>query len=239
MTPTLPLAFMAGVLSFLSPCVLPLVPSYLAYVGGSAAGGAQTQARRLALRNSLLFILGFSLVFVALGASASLIGSLLFAYREPLIRAGGVLIVLFGLIMLGVFRLPLFQREARLRFGGDSRTPWGAVLLGMAFAVGWTPCIGPVLGGILTLAASSGTLSSGTLLLASYALGLALPFFLAALALESFLKFSASFRRYLPWVERVAGTLLVAAGLLMLTGRYTALNQQLLRLTPEWLFSRL
>lgn len=236
MTPTVSLAFVAGLLSFLSPCVLPLVPSYLAYVGGSSA---QSRSRRLAVRNSLLFILGFSLIFIALGASASLIGSLLFAYREPLIRVGGLLVILFGLVMLGAFRLPLLQREARLRFAGDSSTPWGALLLGMAFAAGWTPCIGPVLGSILTLAGASGTLSTGALLLASYALGLALPFFLAALALEAFLKFSASFRRYLPWVERAAGGLLVVAGALMLSGHYTLLNQYLLRLTPEWLLSRL
>jgi cytochrome c-type biogenesis protein len=220
--------------------VLPLVPSYLAYVGGSAAGGAAARGpRRLALRNSLLFILGFSLVFIALGASASLLGSLLFRYRELAVRLGGVLIVLFGLLLLGVLKLPAFQREARLRFAGDSSTPWGAVLLGMAFAAGWTPCIGPVLGGILTLAASSGTLTQGTLLLMSYALGLGLPFFLSALALERFLKLSGALRRHLVWVERVAGALLVAAGLLMLSGRYTALNQQLLRFTPEWLFSKL
>ncbi len=240
MTPTVPLAFVAGLLSFLSPCVLPLVPSYLAYVGGSSVGGsALRRSRSFAIRNSLLFILGFSLVFVALGASASLLGALLFEHRETLVRLGGILVVLFGLVMLGVFRLPLLQREARLRFAGDSSTPWGALLLGMAFAVGWTPCIGPVLGGILTLAASSGTLREGALLLGSYALGLGLPFFLAALALESFLTFSASFRRYLPWVERASGGLLVAAGILMLTGRYTLLNQRLLELTPEWLLSRL
>jgi cytochrome c-type biogenesis protein len=236
MTPTVPLAFVAGLLSFLSPCVLPLVPSYLAYVGGSAAHSA---SRWPALRNSLLFILGFSLIFVALGASASLAGALLFEYREALIRAGGMLVLAFGLVMLGIFRLPWLRREARLRFAGDSSTPWGALLLGMAFAAGWTPCIGPVLGGILTLAGASGTLATGTLLLGSYALGLALPFFLAAVMLERFLSFSQSFRRYLPWVERAAGGLLVAAGLLMLTGRYTLLNRYLLDLTPEWLLSRL
>ena len=137
MTPTLSLAFAAGLLSFLSPCVLPLVPSYLAYVGGSA--GAR---RGVALRSSLFFVLGFSLVFVGLGASASLLGELLSAYRRELTIAGGVLIIFFGVVMLGV-RLPFLQRDARLRFSGETRTPVGAVLLGMAFAAGWTPCIGP------------------------------------------------------------------------------------------------
>lgn len=235
-TPTLPLAFAAGLLSFLSPCVLPLVPSYLAYVGGSSA---QARTRVVVLRNSLLFILGFSLVFIALGASASAFGSLLREYRGPFMTASGVLVVLFGLVMLGVLKLPFLYRDTRRTLKGDSSTPWGAVLLGVAFAAGWTPCIGPVLGGILTLAGATGTLSQGVLLLTSYALGLALPFFLAALALESFLKFSTAFRHYLPWVERVAGGLLVLAGVLMVTGTYTQLNSALIRYTPDWLLSKL
>lgn len=236
MTPTLPLAFAAGLLSFLSPCVLPLVPSYLAYVGGSSA---QAKTRAVVLGNSLLFILGFSLVFIALGASASAFGALLRAYRGPFMTASGVLVVVFGLVMLGVFKLPFLYRDTRRAFTGDSSTPWGAALLGVAFAAGWTPCIGPVLGGVLTLAGATGTLSQGVLLLTSYALGLAIPFFLAALAVESFLKFSAGFRRYLPWVERAAGGLLVVAGVLMVTGTYTRLNSALIRYTPEWLLSKL
>ncbi|MCA9836838.1 MAG: sulfite exporter TauE/SafE family protein [Trueperaceae bacterium] len=236
MTPTLSLAFFAGILSFLSPCVLPLVPSYLAYVGGAST---LDQRRQLAIRNSLFFILGFSLIFIALGASASAVGNLLRVYKPMLIMFGGALIVLFGLIMLGLIKLPFLYRDTRQQFKGDSTKPWGAILLGMAFAAGWTPCIGPVLGGILTLAGASGTLMQGVILLASYALGLAVPFFLAALALESFLKFSAKFRRYLPWVERISGALLVFAGVLMLTGRYTAFNSFLIRFTPDWLLSRL
>ena len=234
-SPTLPLAFVAGVLSFLSPCVLPLVPSYLAYIGGSSA---QTQ-RAKTLRNSLLFILGFSLVFTSLGASASLLGSVLRSFRGPMMSVGGVLIIAFGLVMLGVFKLPFMYRDTRQQFQGDSTTPWGAALLGMAFAAGWTPCIGPVLGAILSLAGASGTLSQGVLLLGIYALGLGVPFFLAAIALEAFLNFSAAFRRYLPWVERVSGALLVVAGVLMLSGTYTELNVYLIRFTPDWLFSRL
>lgn len=232
MTPTLPLAFMAGLLSFLSPCVLPLVPSYLAYVGG---GGAR---RGVALRSSLFFVLGFSLIFVGLGASASLLGSLLSAYRRELTIAGGLLIVFFGVVMLGV-RLPLLQRDARLRFSGETRTPVGAVLLGMAFAAGWTPCIGPVLGAALTLAGTSGQLGVGVSLLAVYALGLGVPFVLSALMLTSFTRFSKRFRPYLPWVERVSGAVLVVAGVMLLTGTYTALNGTLIRYTPDWLWSRL
>lgn len=238
MTPTLPLAFIAGVLSFLSPCVLPLVPSYLAYVGGSGAREGSSRGRWSMLRSSLFFVLGFSLVFVGLGASASALGGLLSAYRYELTLLGGVLILLFGLLMLGL-RLPWLQRDVRLRFHGETRTPVGAVLLGMAFAAGWTPCIGPVLGAALTVAGTSGTLGEGVTLLAFYALGLAVPFLLAALMLESFTRFTAGFQRYLPWVERVSGLILVGAGILMLTGSYTALNGYLIRFTPDWLWSRL
>ncbi len=237
MTPTLPLAFFAGVLSFLSPCVLPLVPSYLAYVGGSSAGGEAP--RNLLIRNSLFFILGFSLIFIGLGASASLIGSVLQENRRILTLVGGVLIVSFGLVMLGVIKLPFLYRDTRQQFSGDSSTPVGAVLLGMAFAAGWTPCIGPVLGGVLTLAGASGTLGFGVILLASYALGLAVPFLLSALAIGSFTRFSHRFRNYLPWVERVSGGILLIAGIMLLTGTYTELNTYLIRFTPEWLWSRL
>ncbi len=236
MTPTLTLAFAAGVLSFLSPCVLPLVPSYLAYVGGVGA------ARGAMLRSSLFFVLGFSLIFVGLGASASLLGGLLTAYRRELTLVGGVLIIFFGVMMLGV-RVPglqrLLGREARVRFTGETRTPVGAVLLGMAFAAGWTPCIGPVLGSVLTLAGTSDGLGQGALLLAFYALGLAVPFVLAAVMLGSFTRVSSRFRRYLPWVERVSGAILIVAGVMLLTGTYTALNATLIRYTPEWLWSRL
>lgn len=235
-TPTLPIAFLAGLLSFLSPCVLPLVPSYLAYVGGSGAGDG---GRLLVFRNSLFFVLGFSLVFVALGASASALGSLLLDYRYTLITVAGVLVVFFGLMMLGLFRLPIFYREFRFRFRGDAATPLGAALLGTAFGIGWTPCIGPVLGAILTLAGATGTLSQGVSLLAAYALGLAVPFLLAALAMGSFGRFYGGFRRFLPWVERTAGSLLVVVGVMMLSGYYTWLNSYLIRFVPPWLWDYL
>ena len=236
MTPTLGVAFAAGVLSFLSPCVLPLVPTYLAYVGGSGAA-----KRALLLRNALLFVLGFSLVFIAMGASASMLGGLLREYRGVLMVLGGVLVIVFGLVMLGVIRLPLLYRDTRRPLSADAnpQTPWGAVALGSAFAFAWTPCIGPVLGGILTIAGASGTLGTGVGLLAVYSLGLAVPFLLAALAFDPFLRVSRGLRPYLPWVERVAGGLLLVVGVMMITGTFTALNQLLLRLTPDWLFQRI
>jgi cytochrome c-type biogenesis protein len=236
MTPTLGVAFVAGVLSFLSPCVLPLVPTYLAYVGGSGAA-----KRALVLRNALLFVLGFSLVFVAMGASASALGSVLREHRSILMVVGGVLVIGFGLVMLGVIRAPFLYRDTRRPLDADAnpQTPWGAVALGSAFAFAWTPCIGPVLGAILTIAGASGTLANGVGLLAVYSLGLAVPFMLAALAFEPFLRMSRGLRPYLPWFERAAGGLLVVIGVMMLTGTFTALNNLLLRLTPEWLFQRI
>lgn len=233
--PTPPIAFLAGVLSFLSPCVLPLVPTYLAYVGGSGA------SRPVLLRNAGLFVLGFSLVFVAMGASASALGSVLRDQREVLTIAGGVLVILFGLVMLGVIRLPLLYRDTRRNVAQttDTQRPWGATLLGMAFAFGWTPCIGPVLGSILAAAGAAGTLAAGVGLLTAYAAGLAVPFLLAALAIEPFTRVSRGLRPWLPWIERGAGALLLVVGVLLVTGTFTRLNALLIRWTPEWLWSRL
>lgn len=231
--PGLSVAFLAGLFSFLSPCVLPLVPSYLAYVGGSSTGRATT------FRNSLFFVLGFSLVFVALGASASLLGGFLLSSRGLLIRIGGALIVTFGLMLLGVLKLPFLYRTARANYLGDAGTPLGATLMGMSFAIGWTPCVGPALGAILTLAGASATLVSGVSLLAVYAAGLALPFLLAAASLGSFRRFSSWFSPLLPWAERFAGLLLISFGVLMVSGYITWFNSLLIRVTPTWLLERL
>lgn len=236
MAPSFSLAFFAGILSFLSPCVLPLVPSYIAYIGGNSAVDTK---KYIVLRNSLFFILGFSIIFITLGASASVVGGLLRSYRPYLMTIGGLLIIFFALNMLGLFKLSFLMGDNRKQYQGNSATPIGATLMGMAFAAGWSPCIGPVLGSILTLAGASGTLSQGILLLSSYALGLGIPFFLAALATQQFLNFSSNFKKHLIWVERAAGGLLLVAGLLMVSGYYTTLSRFFLRFTPEWLFSKL
>jgi cytochrome c-type biogenesis protein len=235
MMPTPPVAFFAGVLSFLSPCVLPLVPPYLAYIGGSGS------TRPLLWRNAALFVLGFSLVFIALGASASALGSVLRAQGPALTIAAGAVVILFGLVMLGVVRIPLLYRDTRLSVGAGTNTqsPWGATLLGAAFAFGWTPCIGPVLGAILTAAGASGTLSTGVGLLAAYAAGLAVPFLAAAWAIEPFRRLSRRMGPLLPWFERAAGVLLVVVGVMLVTGTFTTLNALLIRFTPDWLWSRL
>jgi cytochrome c-type biogenesis protein len=231
-------AFAAGMLSFLSPCVLPLVPSYIGFLTGMSLPEVRGR-RRVALGHALLFVLGFSLVFVLLGASATALGRALNYYQLWLQRIGGILIIGFGLVCLGVIRVGFLDQERRLRMEHKPVGYLGSALVGMAFAAGWTPCIGPVLGGILGLAATSSDLTRGTLLLAAYSAGLAVPFLLAAVALESFLGWFQRFRRYLPWVMRLSGALLVFVGLLMVTGEFTRLAGWLQGLTPAALRERI
>lgn len=219
-SPTFAVAFLAGLVSFLSPCVLPLVPSYLGVIGGA----------RAPLPRALGFILGFGLVFMALGATASSLGSLLAPHKALLAQVSAVLIVFFGLVMLGVIRLPLLMRDTRALADAGG---YGPVALGAAFAFGWSPCLGPALGSILGLAASTASLSSGVALLGAYTLGLAVPFLLAALLwnrlnLRRLNRFSGVF-------ERVGGAILVAVGILMLTGQFTRLATFFYQVMPEWL----
>jgi cytochrome c-type biogenesis protein len=231
-------AFAAGLLSFLSPCVLPLVPSYIGFLTGMSLP-EMSGRRRFALAHALLFVLGFSLVFVLLGASATALGRALNYYQLWLQRIGGALIIGFGLVCLGVIRVGFLGQERRVQVEQKPVGYVGSVLVGMAFAAGWTPCIGPVLGAILGLAATSSDLSRGMLLLAAYSAGLAVPFLLAAVALESFLGWFQRFRRYLPWVMRLSGALLVFVGLLMVTGEFTRLAGWLQQFTPEVLREQL
>ncbi len=243
---TILLAMTAGALSFLSPCVLPLVPSYLAFLAGvsgpvsmAAAAPRAAPSRAVTLLHAGLFIGGFSLVFIAMGASFSLLGQLLFQSRGVLQKVGGVLIILFGLSLVGVLRLPFLQREWSVHLQERPSGYAGSVLVGIAFASGWVPCVGPVLGSILTLAGTAERATDGITMLAAYAAGLGVPFFLSALALERFHRFFNRFRRFLPLVDRVAGVMLVAVGVLLFTGTMTSLNAYFIRLTPEWLLKRL
>ena len=232
-------AFAAGVISFLSPCVLPLVPGYLSYVAGTSLETLRDDrsSRRRALSYALAFVSGFSLVFIALGASATALGGLLLEWRYELGLAAGVMVLLFGLHLAGILPIGWLQREARLRtdFGGGRHL--GALLMGMAFAFGWTPCIGPVLGAILTMSAGSGDLRLGTGLLAVYALGLALPFLLAALFTDVLLKRLRRLSRTGYNLQRIAGVLLAVVGLLILTGRLEVVSYWLLETFP--VFSRI
>lgn len=232
------MAFAAGVLSFLSPCVLPLVPSYVGFLTGMTLDET-TARRRLAVGHALLFVLGFSLVFVLLGASATALGGALKHYQIWLQRAGGVLIILFGLVCLGVIRVGWMEQERRLQLRDKPVGFLGSALVGMAFGFGWTPCIGPVLGGILGLAATSTDVTRGMLLLGVYSAGLALPFLAAAYALDVFLDWFQRFRKYLPWVMRASGAMLVLVGLLLVSGEFTRLAGWLQALTPEFIRSRI
>ena len=217
----------AGALSFLSPCVLPLVPPYLCYMAGvsvdefrnpEAAGGAGVASRRAVMTSSLIFTLGFATVFVALGASATSIGMLLRTHLDVLAQVGGAIIILMGLNFLGVIRIPLLAREARFQGGGQPATLTGAYVMGLAFAFGWTPCIGPILGAILAVAASQDTVGQGASLLGVYSLGLAVPFWLAAAFSGAFMTFLSRFRRHLGIMEKIIGALLVLTGLAFIFG---------------------
>jgi cytochrome c-type biogenesis protein len=231
-------AFAAGLLSFLSPCVLPLVPSYVGFLTGMTLPEV-TGRRRVALTHALLFVGGFSLIFILLGASATALGRALNFYQVWLQRVGGVLIILFGLVCLGVFNFRLLDQERRLHLERKPVGYLGSVLVGMAFAAGWTPCIGPVLGAILGMAATSADVSRGVGLLAVYSAGLALPFLIAAVAVDSFLDWFQRFRRFLPWVMRISGVMLVLVGTLLLTGEFTRLAGWLQGLTPDFLREQL
>jgi cytochrome c-type biogenesis protein len=230
----------AGALSFLSPCVLPLVPPYLCYMAGVSVEDFRDDAQRAAasgmrgalLLTSIAFVLGFSTVFITLGAGASTIGRLLRLWQEPLAMAAGVLIILMGLNFLGVLKIPLLSREARFQSQGKPASKTAAYIMGLAFAFGWTPCIGPVLGPILTLAGGRDTVGEGALLLAAYSLGLGIPFLLAALFSGAFMRFLGRFRMHLGRVEKVIGGLLVVAGVFFLTGGIQSASYWLLETFP-------
>lgn len=232
------IAFTAGILSFLSPCVLPLVPSYVTFVTGLSLEDV-SRTRRVALIHSLLFVCGFTAIFVALGAGATALGVLLAAWREWITRIGGVLLIVFGLILLEVIRVPALARDRRIYLADKPVGYLGSVLVGVAFGAGWTPCIGPVLGGILSLASATASVGRGVGLLLAYSAGLAIPFILASLAIERFLALFLRMRSSLAWVSRISGVLLIAVGALLVSGWFTMLASWLQRLTPDVLQGRL
>jgi len=229
----------AGALSFLSPCVLPLVPPYLCYMAGvsvedfrSGNLAAETAKRATLVSTSLAFVFGFSTVFVALGAGASAIGRLLLTWQSEIAVVAGLLIIVMGLNFLGVIRIPLLSREARFQASGRPASLVSRYVMGLAFAFGWTPCIGPVLGPILTLAGGRETVGDGALLLAVYSAGLGIPFMIAALFSGAFMRFLGRFRLHLGRVEKVMGGLLVIAGVLFLTGGFQSFSFWLLETFP-------
>jgi cytochrome c-type biogenesis protein len=230
------IALSAGFLSFLSPCVLPLVPSYLTFVTGMSLEDLQEGVdRRTTLVHSVLFVVGFSVIFILLGASASFLGQFFKHYEKLIAQIGGVIIILLGLHMAGVFRLLPLMQEKRLHLHDKPAGYLGTLGVGMAFGAGWTPCIGPVLGAILTYGFSRDTMWAGVGLLTVYSIGLAIPFLVAALALDWFLQAFKRFRRFMPAVEKISGGLLIFLGLLLLTGSFTLLTGWLSRFTPAFI----
>jgi len=227
------LAFVAGLVSFLSPCVLPIVPGYVTFITGLTLDELQetdgAAARRQAAVHSALFVLGFSAVFVTLGATATALGSVINRSMPLLQQVGGVVVVLFGLYMLGWLRLPFLMRERRVHLASKPVGKAGSVVAGVAFGAGWTPCVGPILATILLYAGMEGSVGRGMLLLAVYALGLGLPFFLAAVGLNWYLASARYLRRWLVPIERAAGAFLVVVGVMLFTGKFAALSGFLAR----------
>jgi cytochrome c-type biogenesis protein len=229
-------ALIAGLVSFLSPCVLPLVPPYLVYLAGTslerfADKEPEPRVKRETVTAALLFVLGFSTVFVALGASASVVGSLVQAYSGPLATVAGIAIIIMGLHFLGLTQIAFLMREKRVEVAKPVGL-WGAYVMGLAFAFGWTPCIGPILAAILAVAAAEQTVTQGAGLLAVYSLGLGIPFVIAAFAIEPFSAFLSRFRKHLRRVEQAMGALLVLTGIAFLTGSINSMSFWLLELFP-------
>lgn len=226
-------AFLAGILSFLSPCVLPLVPPYLCFItGASLQDISESRSGFRALVPAFAFVAGFATVFIALGASASFIGNLMTEYLQQLTVVSGILIILLGLHFTGLLPISLSNRELRFQVGRRPTGILGAYIVGLAFAFGWTPCVGPILTAILLIAGSQNTIGSGTLLLAAYALGIGLPFLLGAAFAGSFLSLLKNVRSYLGWVEKISGVLLIVTGVLFLTNTMPTISYWLLDHIP-------
>jgi cytochrome c-type biogenesis protein len=220
-------AFLAGIVSFLSPCVLPLVPGYVSLISGTTVDGLQERDRSMFGRvmiSSVMFILGFSIVFIVLGAVATTLGQVMRQYYRLLSQIAGVVIIVFGLHLTGIWKIKALYADKRMHSVKGGSTPWGAFLVGFAFAFGWTPCIGPILATILAFAAAEETVFKGTMLLAVYSLGLAVPFLLTSMGIDRFLRFYVRFRRHLHAIEVASGVLLIVVGLLIVTRHFTILS---------------
>jgi cytochrome c-type biogenesis protein len=232
--PAMTLAFLAGVISFLSPCVLPIVPPYLAYMSGISLSEATDNNKAVSIfLPAIFFVLGLSTVFLILGFTASALGTVFLSYQDTLITISGILVMGFGLHFLGILRIGFLEREARFEASSQNGSAFGAYVLGLAFAFGWTPCIGPQLASILTLAASEGSVARGTTLLGVYALGLGVPFLLVALFLSRLSATLTWLKRHMQIIERLMGLLLWTIGLMMLTGGFADFSFWILDTFPS------
>ncbi|MCC5974091.1 MAG: cytochrome c biogenesis protein CcdA [Rubellimicrobium sp.] len=232
--PAIIIAMTAGVLSFLSPCVLPIVPPYLAYMGGVSVTemSEEREARRKVLLSATFFVMGLSTIFLFLGIAASAFGRMFLQYQDWFLTVAGLTIMVFGAHFIGIYRLGFLDREARLDAGDQGGSAFGAYILGLAFALGWTPCLGPILGAILGLAASEANVGRGTLLLAFYAAGLGIPFLLVAAFFPRMTRAMAFMKRHMDRIERISGLLLWTVGFMMLTGQFTDFSWWLLERFP-------
>jgi cytochrome c-type biogenesis protein len=220
-------AFVAGLISFLSPCVLPLVPGYISIVSGSSLDQLKAQKEaslfRTVLMNSITFIVGFSITFIVLGASATWLGQVLVSWRQLLDKIAGLVLIVFGVHVLGIVKINALYQDKRFHNVEKPRGPVGSLVLGLAFAFGWTPCLGPILAGILAIASTKQTVTEGMLLLGVYSAGLGIPFLMTSLALNKFLSFYGRFKKHFHAVEMVSGALVIAVGIMMVTGSLTRL----------------
>ena len=238
------IALSAGVLSFLSPCVLPLIPSYVSFISGVSLEEMRSTnlawgARRKLLLSSLAFILGFSLVFVSLGASASALGQTFGSYRSTIRLVGGGMVLLVGIYVTGLLRFTFLDRYLQFTMKNKPASYLGSFFVGITFAIAWTPCVGPILGSILALASTSSGIHQGIFMLGVYSLGLAIPFFLSAVAINVFLDFFRAFRKHIQTVHVMTGLLLIGVGVLLITDTMAVLNSYASSITPKWLLERL
>ena len=234
-------AMLAGLLSFFSPCTLPLFPSYLSFIAGVSfeeltGSGASARTRRAVVTNSLCFIAGFTMAFVALGLPFSFLGQALVKHQRTIAQVGGAFIIVMGLYVAGWLRIPFLMRYWKVELKARPAGYLGTFLAGLTFAVGWTPCVGPILGSILTMAGTVGKVSTGIIMLLAFSLSLAVPFFLSALALDRFLALFDRYKGFLPVVSTASGVLMIAVGFLLVTDYFTILNRAALQLTPAWLY---
>jgi cytochrome c-type biogenesis protein len=233
-------AFIAGLLSFISPCVLPLIPVYLGYLTGSTISGREAPQRSYVFTHALMFVGGFTIIFVLFGALAGLLGSALGTFSDYMVWIGGIMLIIFGLHVMGIITIPIFNMQKKLEYGYNQTPSYArSGLVGMAFAAGWTPCIGPILGAILTVALQGQNIGLSMFYLFIYSLGLAVPFLITAWMLTAATSQLKKLNRYMGLIERTSGAFILIIGVLLLTGKLAEFNSYVSRFAPAWLLERI